>query len=59
MLQTFITVTVGFVIYFYVKQQLDYIEWRTDAKRKLVAFMAMMLCSVIFGSLCGYTGFLR
>ena len=59
MLQTFITVIVGFVIYAYVKQQLDYIEWKTDTKRKIVAFIAMMLWSVVFGALCGYTGFLR
>ena len=59
MLQTFITVTVGFAIYVYVNQQLDYIEWKTDTKRKLAAFIAMMLWSVVFGALCGYTGFLR
>jgi hypothetical protein len=59
MMQAILTGAIGSAIYVYVKNQLDFYQWKTEFARKIAAFIAVMVWAVAFGILCAYTGFLR
>ena len=46
-------------IFFYVKSELDFREYKNEKQRKIIAAALSAGGVIAFGLFCGFTGFLR